>query len=254
MEKQTFKADDTIHVSGHPLDSLQLILEGTVSAAYDGGEILLSKGDCLGLAGVFSNTHLMTVRAVTQVTVASYAYDGEFMQFLGKLPPEVKGYFASSISRQIRELLSKYKMKKSDSMYSYNFYTHSYARYAKMCENHSMSPRTLPGQEDIAPLLIEEDIDPWLGGYYDCIIELLTNTPYPARISLEFYCGLIMVMSRSISRLIILINLVHEYSQNIMRFFINEEHLDFFEMFTAAYFRIYHLADKEKPDPALIDD
>jgi hypothetical protein len=254
MEKQTYQANDTIHLIGHPLDSLKLILEGTISAAYDGGEILLSKGDCIGIAGVFAGTHLLTVRAVTQVTVANYAYDGEFMQFLGKLPPEVKGYFATSVAHQTRELLSKYKLKKADSLYSYNFYTRSYERYAKMCEDHSMSPRTLPEQEDIAPLLIEEDIDPWLGGYYDGVIELVTNAPDPARISLEFYCGLMMVMSRSISHLIILNNLVHEYSQNIMRFFINEERLDFFEMFTAAYFRIYHLADKEKPDTALIDD
>jgi signal-transduction protein with cAMP-binding, CBS, and nucleotidyltransferase domain len=98
MEKKLFKPGEIIHEAGQPLDSLMLILDGTVNAVYDGGEYELKKGGVIGLSGLHSNCHLLTTHAVTQITVADYPCktSSDLMNLI-KTNPDTKRYFAASI-------------------------------------------------------------------------------------------------------------------------------------------------------------
>ena len=254
MEKKIYQPGSIIHKIGDELDSLLLIQEGTVNCTYEGGQIQLKTGDVIGISGIHSHCYLMDAQAVTATTVVSSpCSDGEFINILKK-NKETRNYFVTSILRQILALFAHYKKQKKNSTYLYKFLNHNHTRYLEICEKNRISPRTLPGQDDIHELVIENDIESWLDDCYKGLYQIIAAMPDPEKINPEFYFGMIMLMSTNISRLIVNSNHVNEYTQQLLNFFINEDRHDFLELYSSAYFRAYHLADAEKPDPALLND
>ncbi len=254
MERKEFLAGSIICREGQPVQGLLLILEGTVKGECPGGDIRLKKGDVLGLSEVHSNVYYMTYTAEEKVTVAVYAYQaGELMTLLRSQLDTVR-YFTTSVFRQFQEIFNQYKQKKADSIYLYRYFLRNYKRYEEMCEKYRVSPRTLPGQEEIQPLTIEEDIEPWLGVYYKGIYDLISTTAEPNRLGAEFYCGLMLKISQSIHTIVSINRTLMEYRNQLLELFMNEKELDLFDLFVGAYFRIYYLTEQDKPDPAFIDE
>lgn len=254
MEKREYISGAILCQEGQPVQSLMLILEGTVKGTGPGGELLLKKGDAVGLNEVYANYHPMTYRAAEKVTVAWYPYQaGELMSLL-KNQTDASGYFASSVFRQFQDLFNQYKKRKADSINLYRYFERTYQRYAQMCEQYRFSPRTLPGQEEIAPFAAEEDIENWRGGFYKGLYDLVSTANEPGRLGAEFYCGMILNISKSIGDIIAINKVMSEYSGQMLKIFMNESGMDLFELFTGAYFRFYRLAEQEKPDPGFIDE
>ncbi len=254
MEKKEFLAGSMIGREEQPLQELMLILEGTVKGECEGGTIILKKGDVLGLSEVYSNFHFMNYWAEEKITVAVYPYQaGELMTLLRNQLDTVR-YFTASVFHQFQEIFSQYKQKKADSIYLYRFFVRNYKRYEELCEKYSISPRTLPEQEELLPLTLEEDIEPWLAAYYKGIYDLVSNSEEPGRLGAEFYCGLMQKISQSIHHMISINGIVEEYRSQLLDLFMNENELDLFDLFTGTYFRVYYLAKEEKPDTAFIDE
>lgn len=254
MEKREYMPEAVLAEAGQPLQGLMLIVEGTVKAVYQGGELLLKKGDVAGLSEVYSSICAMTYTAVEKVTVAYYPFQSGELLALLKSQLETVSYFASSLFRQFQEIACHYKKIKADTIYLYRFFIKNYKRYEEMCEKYRISPRTLPGQEEMIPLAISEDIEPWLGGYYQGLYGMIGNTGEAGRPGAEFYCGLMVNNSRDIGNIMAVNSIMSEYRDQLLRMFMNEQGLDLFDIFTTAYFRIFYLADQEKPDAAFIEE
>ncbi|MCL2253200.1 MAG: cyclic nucleotide-binding domain-containing protein [Lachnospiraceae bacterium] len=254
MEKKIFKAGEVIQEAGQPLEKFTFILEGTATALYEGGELQLKKGDVIGVSSIYSDGHLMSVTASSDLTAGLYSYNsGDFMMILHD-HPETKAYFVVSVFRQLQELFNQYKKIKADCMYLYRFFSMNFARYTEMCEKHHISPRTLPHQNEICPLIIEDDVEPWLNGYYRGLQELVTKAAEPSKISVDFNCGMILSVSRSIFNLVMIINQMNEYKHQLLNVIMNGEHIDLFEFFTTAYLRVYVLAEDDKPDDVIVKE
>ncbi len=254
MEKREYLPGALLSETGQTLPGLMLIAEGKVRADYQGGELLLKIGDVAGLSEVYSRTSAMTYIAAEKVTVALYPFQDDGLMTILKRHPEVSGYFASSVFRQFQDIAGHYKKLKADSMYLYRFLIRHYQRYEKFCTQFRISPRTLPGQEEIVPLMIAEDIEPWLGGFYQGIYGMIGDSGEASRPETEFFCGLMVNISRDIGNILAVNKIVAEYRDQLLAFFMNEQRMDLFEIFSAFYFHSFHLSGQEKPDPAFIEE
>lgn len=254
MERKEFTQGTVIKEKGQPVEGLLLILEGTVKGEYAGGEILLKKGAVVGLGEVETEFHFMTYRAAEKVTAVVYPYPPGGWMTLLREQPEAVNYFVSSACYQFQEIWKQYKKQKTDSLYLYRFFTKNYKRYEEMCEKYRISPRMLSGQEAILPPVMEEDRKPWLGGYYKGICELVEKKEKSVRLEAEFYCGMLMKIGESLRHIAAMNQIMSEYRKQILEMLMNEKGIDLFDLFTGAYFRIYYLADSEKPDRALLEE
>ena len=60
--------------SGQPVDSIHMIIKGTVRAIYTGGEYFLEKGDVIGLCDLYRQNYIFTYTALDDVTIATFPY------------------------------------------------------------------------------------------------------------------------------------------------------------------------------------
>ena len=254
MQKKLFKANEIIHNAGDALEEIILILEGSAHALFPGGELHLKKGDTIGISALYMDSYIMTFHADTQLIGIAYnTKENEITRLLVK-EPEAKSFIIASAFRQLEELFNIYKKQKADCLKLYHFYVKNYAIYTTMCESHRISPRVLPGQEEIVALDMVDDVEPWLCGYYQAQGELILRAEVPAATSTDFYRGMGIALSSTASKLLSGIAYMHEYQQQILNFFMNEDRIDLFDLFSMAYLRIYNLADGDKPDAGLITD
>ena len=255
MEKKIFAPDTILCEMDQPIDKIYLIIDGTVSATYESGEeIKFQKGEVAGIGGVCHGVYRYTSKCVTQVTAAVYPYTDNDIMLLLKKHPETKNYFAAAITRQLLEIMNQYKKKKADSIHLYHTFNRAYKHYMEICEANKIMVRTLPEQDEMEELHINDDLELWSEGFHKTLYTLISKSEDPKNINADFYGGYIIKMGRSIFNVISIIRQITEYRTNILRLFINEGRLDLFELLTSAYLRAYIHADKDKPNSAMIDE
>ena len=255
MEKKQFNEGTVLAEVGQPIDKLYLILEGNVTATFEwGDEMGMQKGQVIGIAGLCHGHYRYTAKCATKVIAAVYPYAGEEITTLLKRHPETRNYFTASITRQLLELTTRYKQKKEECNLLFNTFNETYNYYVKLCEGNGISVRSLPHQEDLEEFHVDYDLEPWAEGFHKTLYSLISKAPDPGKISLEFFGGYIIKMGRSIFNLVSISKQVTEYRANIFEMFINEERLDLFELVSAAFLRVYVLADKTKPKTDKMDE
>ena len=60
MAAQEVAKGKIICTEGQPLDAIHIIVAGSVKAHFSGGDIILKKGDIVGLCDVGSDSHFFT--------------------------------------------------------------------------------------------------------------------------------------------------------------------------------------------------
>jgi len=255
MHKKEFAAGTILGEVGQPIDSIYLIIEGTVTATFEwGDEMKLQKGQVVGVAGLCHAHFRYTAKCDTKVIAAVYPYvEGELTNLLKK-HPEAKNYFTATITRYLLELFNLYKKRKEESLALYNIFDSSYKYYVKMCENNKIAVRALPHQDEIEALHIDDDLEPWSENFHKTLYNLISKAEDPAKISVEFYSGYIIKMGRSIFNVVSITKQIAEYRSQILEKIINEDRVDLFELVSQAFIRVHILADKEKPKTDVMDE
>ena len=255
MEKKEFAQGTLLCDVGQPIDKIYLIIDGTVSAAFEwGDEMMMQKGQVVGVAGLCHAHYRYTATCKTKVIAAVYPYaDGEISNLLKK-HPEAKTYFTSSITRQLLELFNLYKQKKEESIALYNAFDKIYKYYVKMCESNGITVRTLPAQDEIEEFHIDDDLEPWTENFHKTLYNIISKSEDPLKLCADFYSGYILKMGRSIFNVVSIIKQIAEYREHIVNKIVNEDRLDLFEIVTSTFLRTYILADKNKPSTEVIDE
>ena len=257
MQKKEFAQGTLLCEMGQPIDKIYLIIEGSISAAFDGGdEMKLHKGEVLGIAGVCHASYRYTATCETKVIAAVYAYSdhGNDISALLKKYPETKSYFAAAVTRQLFEILNQYKKKKAECLDIFRAFGSAYQYYVELCDRNGIMVRTLPGQDEMEELHIDDDLELWNEGFHKTLYLLISKAEDPAKVSIDFYSGYIIKMGKSIFNIISIIGQITEYRTNLLSMFMNEGRLDIFELLSTAFLRAYVHADKDKPSTDLMDE
>lgn len=240
MATQSVSEGEILFQSGQPLDSLQLIVNGTVKLLFPGGELLLEKGDVIGLLEIDYDTHCFSYEATSETTCISYPYSKEnTLNDLFASNEDIANLFALSMFKQVCSLLDHYEMAKYACGNLYQYMTDSYNEYLELCTRYKAAPKALPDLENMAPLVLEDDIENWLSGYYSGIQRAIEgNVPSFLSKNPKILSGLIIKASQDVSKTLSVCQMLSDYQADTSFLLLNESHLDFFDLYTSLLYKI----------------
>lgn len=240
MATQSVPAGKILHESGQPLDTLYLIVSGSVSLSFPGGEILLEKGDIIGLLEIDYGTHMFTYEAAADTELIAYPYSIEkSIEGLLSVNEDLTNLFAISMFKQVCAMLDHYEVAKYACTNLYQSLLDNYNEYLKLCERYKVSPKALPDLETIEPLVLEDDVSDWISGYYAAIRKAISgNVPSFLNRNPAILSGLMIKASKDIQDTLSVCRMLFDYQSDVSVLLLNENQLDFFDLYTSLFFRI----------------
>lgn len=240
MATQSVSGGEMILQSGQPLDSLHLIVSGTVKLLFPGGELLLEKGDVIGLLELDYDTHCFSYEAAEDTSYISYPYSSK--KPVGNLfasSEDLANLFAISMFKQVCALLDHYEMLKYACTNLYQYLMDSYNEYMELCSRYKVSPRALPELENLEPLVLEDDIEYWLSNYYTSIRKAISGkVPSFLNKNPWILSGIMFKASHDVKKTLSVCQMLSDYQSDVSVLLLNESHLDFFDLYTGLLFRI----------------
>ena len=240
MATQSVSEGEILFQSGQPMDSLLLIVSGTVKLLFPGGELLLEKGDVIGLLEIDYDTHCFSYEAASEATCISYPYSKEnALNNLFASNEDLANLFALSMFKQVCALLDHYEMSKYACSNLYQYMTNSYNEYLELCTRYKAAPKALPDLENMAPLVLEDDIESWLSTYYSGIQRAIEgNVPSFLSKNPAILSGLMIKASQDVQKTLSVCQMLSDYQADTSFLLLNESHLDFFDLYTSLLYKI----------------
>lgn len=237
MEIKEIPQGQIIMESGQNIETLYLIVKGTVRASYSGGKYILNSGDVVGLCGLDQRKAILEYRAEEAVSVIEYPYDG--VKLADSLLNNFEGvkYFVISHFRQIYELFRLYKRLQSECGNLYEYLFGSYRAYTALCEKYDAFPEELQGLNEVTPLSLEGDIPGWMIGYYVILKKTLKAWEFDKE-SNDFAYGFLLRTSEDMRTVSELCSLMQAYKQKICGYFVAEKGTDLLELFVSLYGKV----------------
>ncbi len=240
MAAKTITAGETFIEKGQALESFWYIAEGSVSAKYPGGSVLLEKGDIIGICDFNKDCHFFSYQAVTDCSLVPYGSPASLLRtkFFGD-HPDNRARLALAMNRFTRKLLAGYTTAYRSCKGLYDFLTSSYKSYRAFCEKLHIVIKELPGIEALEPL--EESFVPnmWLTAYYTGLHNIMLNKSIaPVLQENQFVPGYLYHASTDIHLMVERSWTLCDYAENISHLLLNERRLDLFDLYTGIYYRI----------------
>lgn len=224
--------------SEQPLTALHVITKGTVRASYPGGEFYLQKGDVIGVCELFYDSYFITYQAAEDNTaLAAYScVDGALSDLLHN-KSDLSNLIVSSLFRQFQDILDQYELMKFDCNNFYQYLMKSYSEYCRFTAKHGLATRALPGLETVSELVLEEDVSDWLHQYYAQLQRIMKSISAKAQIA-DFVLGMLLKASQDVYDVISVCRELYEYKAEIANLLMNENRLDFFDLYASTLYRI----------------
>lgn len=237
MAVKEFPAGTQFIQSEQNLTALHVIAKGSVCATYPGGTFYLKKGDVIGVSEIFYGSHFISYRTEELTGIASYPCTAGQLSTLMQKSVDLTNMIVSSLFRQFREIYDQYELMQFDCENIYHYLMDRYEEYKSFCVKHGITPRALPDMEDLTPLTLEEDLERWLDGYYEQLTTMVTEKSSKFH-STDFLTGVVMKADQDIHHIISICHVFYDYKAEIASLLMNENQLDFFDLYTSLLYRI----------------
>ncbi len=237
MAVKEYPAGTMLVQSGQALTALHVITKGSVRASYPGGEFYLRKGDVIGVCGINYDSYVITYQAVEDTALASYPCTGERLATILGAKSDLTNIIVSSLFRQIHDVIDQYEMMRFDCDNFYQYLQKNYSEYCRFCTTHGLTARVLPELESVAELVLEEEVPVWLPGYYIKLQRLVESIPDKTK-EVDFIRGMLLNSSHDVRYVLSICRAMYEYKSEIAYLLMNENHLDFFDLYTSMLYRI----------------
>ena len=237
MAVKEFPAGTQLIQSEQNQTGLHVIAKGSVCASYPGGTFYLKKGDVIGVCEIFFGSHFITYETEEPTGIASYPCTAAQLSLLMSKSVDLANMIVSSLFRQFREIYDQYELMRFDCENIYHFLMDRYEEYKSFCVKHGFTPRALPDMEDLTPLTLEEDLEGWLDGYYEQMTLMVTQKSSKFH-KPDFLAGVVLKADLDIHRIISICRVFYDYKAEIASFLMNENHLDFFDLYASLLYKI----------------
>lgn len=237
MAVKEFPAGTVLIQREQAITALHVITKGSVRASYPGGEFYLSKGDVIGVCELFYDSYFISYQAAEDTALASYACTNGHLAELLRTKSDLSNFIVSSLFRQIKEILDQYELTKFDCQNFYQYLMKSYSEYDRFSLKHGLSTRVLPGLESVTELELEEDVPDWLNSYYGQLQRIMKSITAKSQIA-DFVLGMLLKASQDVYEIIYVCRELYEYKAEITGLLMNENKLDFFDLYASILYRI----------------
>lgn len=237
MAVKEFPSGTVLIQSEQAISALHLIMKGSVRASYPGGEFYLYKGDVIGACELLYDSHFISYQATEDTALASYACNNGHLSELLHAKSDLSNLIVTSLFRQMKEILDQYELTKFDCENFYQYLMKSYSEYGRFTTKHGLSTRVLPGLEDVSELELEEDVPDWLNSYYGQLQRIMKSITAKSQIA-DFIRGMLLKASKDVYEIIYVCRELYEYKSEIAGLLMNENKLDFFDLYASLLYRI----------------
>lgn len=237
MAVKEFPSGTVLIQSEQAISALHVITKGSVRASYPGGEFYLYKGDVIGVCELLYDSHFISYQAAEDTALASYACNNGHLSELLHTKSDLSNLIVSSLFRQMKEILDQYELTKFDCDNFYQYLMKSYSEYGRFTAKHGLSTRVLPGLEDVSELELEEDVPNWLNSYYEQLQRIMKSITAKSQIA-DFIRGMLLKASKDVYEIIYVCRELYEYKSEIAGLLMNENKLDFFDLYASLLYRI----------------
>lgn len=237
MAAKEFPMGTLLIQSEQPISALHLITKGSVRAFYPGGEFYLNKGDVIGVCELAYDSYFISYQAVEDISLASYACTDGHLSELLRAKSDLSNLIVSSLFRQMKEILDQYELTKFDCDNFYQYLMKSYSEYGRFTAKHGIASRVLPGLEDVTEMELEDDVPDWLNSYYGQLQRIMKSITAKAQIA-DFILGMLLKASQDVYEIFSVCRELYEYKAEIAGLLMNENKLDFFDLYASILYRI----------------
>ena len=239
MGNLAIKSGTIIYQADTPLTHIACIVKGSITASRHLEQYTLHVGDVIGITDLYRGSHSFSYKANEDCIILDYPLNdsSQLGRILGENPTLAKCAFTSSI-KQTCTLLDSYVFKQYECSNLYAFLQDSYQEYKELCTNLLVPAKTLPAMEEVTEYQATTALNSWISGYYDNLKEIQQsqNTDvflqYPG-----FLSGLLLKNSMDSEHIIECTEEVDEAMCEYSTLLLNEDKLDFFDLYTALYYR-----------------
>lgn len=237
MAVKEFPAGTQLIQSGQNLTALHVIARGSVRATYPGGTFYLTKGDVIGVCEIFFGSYFISYETEETTGIASYPCTAAQLSALMQKSVDLTNMIVSSLFRQSHEIFDQYSLMRFDSENFYHFLMGRYDEYQSLCVKHGFNPRALPDMDDLTPLSLEEDVESWLEGYYEQLTEMVMEKSSKF-FHTDFLAGIVLKADQDIHSVVSICRVLYDYKADIAHLLMNDNHLDFFDLYTGLLYRV----------------
>ncbi|WP_051524569.1 cyclic nucleotide-binding domain-containing protein [Pseudobutyrivibrio sp. MD2005] len=168
MEPITIEVGKKLINEGDPVDSMYVVIKGTIEQQWKGYKLSLGPGTVVGLSDALNHHYEADYTVVEEATVikCSYKSMADFEGIFEEQPVYIFG-FAKGAFRQCRDVFKIYDDLKKKLDDFYNFCRGINSEYRKQCRAVGMTPEELPLLEEMEPLELKGEILKWEHDYID---------------------------------------------------------------------------------------
>ena len=142
MQTQQVSKDKYICTEGQSLDAIHIIASGQVKATFPGGEMILKKGDIVGLCDIAFDSHFFTYTTLEDCSFVSFAIKKEAsIAEIVKANPEIAKMLYTSMLNQIYGVYGKYARQKENCKTLHKSIFDYYEKYVDFCSNYNVISR-----------------------------------------------------------------------------------------------------------------
>ncbi len=222
--------------AGQPVKELYMILSGSFSISFSGGEYLLQSGDAPGICELYTGSHVATCRAAEDSSVFIYPFsDTISLEMLFKRSPEYCVVVTRSAFRQLNSLLHADELARLTCSSMQIDFSKNYARYKECCIGNQIEPSAISPLE---PFIGEDPLPMWAVSYYEGFQRLLAEGSTLLSKEPAVPAGLIASTGVDCTKVFASLCSLEEYQKQVLSLYLNENREDALTMYADLYLRL----------------
>ncbi len=237
MTGMKFTKDTMVRHEGDRDTQLCIIASGSIKASSQFSEMILGKGEVLGICETDNIYYPFDYTSLEDTTLYVYSYTtpADIASLITE-NPGAAGMITSSFSSKCNSFLEVYTALLQDCQNLYDSAAAHYDKYQELCSIYHIEPLNLPGMGQLNEFTIDSVIDDWLLNYYTALGST-TQTQWK-----QFYegrpnacVGFIMKSSADIMYILPFCERLHRYLDMIYDLFLSDFNLDLYTFYLSLY-------------------
>lgn len=239
MSMKEIKKGTIIYTENDVVNSLDIILKGSVRMTNSFSSITVANGSILGIIESPGSGYSYCYEALEDTNLYSYSYqEPEDIVKVIKSNPKIANILASSAIRNVTEAwqLSSHFLAEADSFY--RFMKENYENYLSLCSRFSVPSQSFQALEELAPFQSEEALPSWIPEYYTALSKM------PSELKKSFFSHstsvCVGIIEQSVEVLLKLSGLnsaVADYMTESSDSILNESGGNFFDLYSNLVFK-----------------
>ncbi|MCR5054332.1 MAG: hypothetical protein K6A69_05770 [Lachnospiraceae bacterium] len=211
------KKNERIHAKGAQVNTLEVLLQGSVTISDGKSKMKVSTGSLIGVAEVPGETYQFEYIASEDCKMGVYPYKSdEDIEKVVKVNPKIAPVLASAMIKTAREAFNGYEAEYDHAMESYNKLQADASEYPNMVKALGETPKQFPEIAEIEEPFPPERLAPWMKGFLD---EIMSHedyfTKYIYAMGTDMVAGFIMLAVTIVNDAVIEYTFLKEYEKGM---------------------------------------